>query len=292
MSEAIPHEEPMPHDTLFITDLHGNLEALRRAVERAEQVVPLRYLILGGDLAPNLVAVRLRDGEFVLRHEASYGPKVADDFRSRLREGRRYRPEDEHGKRASIHPISILFPRTWGLFDRELEKVVSLSASMASATFSLACGTRACFDSRAVLAAEGEQVVDYFRWRQADAARCALNGWCYWSLGKRGQSVAEATKALEGKSVAEKNELLFQAGTNFNEVPLWQRRGTGLYWETYQRQGHNPKRNETVIVTRKRIKVDGELPMGTEYADFITHLLRTGMAATTTITEDDPAQGE
>jgi len=176
--------------------------------------------------------------------------------------------------------ISVLFPRAWGLFDRELEKVVSLSASLASATFSVACGTPAQFDSRAVLAPEDEQVVDYFRWRQADAARCALNGWCYWSLRKQGQSVGEATAALEGKSVAEKNELLFQAGTNFNDVPLWQRRGTGLYWESYQREGLNPKRNEKVIVTRRRIKVDGELPMGPQYADFISNLLRTSIAST------------
>ena len=60
----------MSYDTLFITDLHGNLDALRRAVERAEQTARLRYLVLGGDLAPNLVTVRLRDGEFVLQHEA------------------------------------------------------------------------------------------------------------------------------------------------------------------------------------------------------------------------------
>jgi Icc-related predicted phosphoesterase len=97
----------MSHDTLFITDLHGNLDALRRAVERAEQSALLRHIVLGGDLAPNLVTVRLRDGEFVLRHEARYGPKVAEDFRSRLRKGRRYRPEDQHGKRSVIHTINL-----------------------------------------------------------------------------------------------------------------------------------------------------------------------------------------
>jgi tRNA(His) 5'-end guanylyltransferase len=30
--------------------------------------------------------------------------------------------------------------------------------------------------------------------------------------------------------VADKNELLFADGISFNEVPVWQRRGTGLYW--------------------------------------------------------------
>src|SRR3712207_255199 len=36
--------------------------------------------------------------------------------------------------------ISLLLPRDWDLYDRELEKSVSLSAGLASARFSLACG--------------------------------------------------------------------------------------------------------------------------------------------------------
>jgi tRNA(His) 5'-end guanylyltransferase len=170
--------------------------------------------------------------------------------------------------------ISLLFPRGWDLFDRELEKAVSLSAGLASATFSLACGHRAHFDSRAILAAQDEQVVDYFSWRQADASRCALNGWCYWTLRKAGKSVAEATAALSGKSVADKNELLFQSGVNFNDLPLWQRRGTGLLWETFQREGYNPIRDERVTATRRRVKVDESLPMGAEYGAFVREIVR------------------
>src|SRR4051795_2465424 len=68
--------------------------------------------------------------------------------------------------------VSVLLPRAWDLFDRELEKAISLSAGIASAALSLVFGTRVQCDSRAVLAAEDGQVVDYFRWRQADAARC------------------------------------------------------------------------------------------------------------------------
>src|SRR5262249_54838556 len=108
--------------------------------------------------------------------------------------------------------ISVLLPRDWGQYDRELEKVLSLSAGLASAAFSVGCGAAAQFDSRALPCARDEQVVDYFRWRQADAGRCALNGWCYWTLRKAGQGVAEATAALRGQGVAFKNELLFQHG--------------------------------------------------------------------------------
>ena len=114
----------MPYDTLFITDLHGNLEALRRAVQRAERVTTLRYLILGGDLAPNLVTVRLHDGEFVLRHQARYSPDVADDFRARLREGRRYRPEDQHGKRPVSHTIDLNSAAVLGLGEDDLRALL------------------------------------------------------------------------------------------------------------------------------------------------------------------------
>jgi len=169
--------------------------------------------------------------------------------------------------------ISVLFSREWALFDRELEKAVSISAGLASATFALACGVPVCFDSRALLCPQGEQVSDYFRWRQADAARCALNGWCYWTLRKEGQSVAEATKALQGVSVADKNELLFQRGVNFNDLPLWQRRGTGLYWEAFEREGYDPKLGQKVVTTRRRIKVDRELPMAEEYAARISRMM-------------------
>jgi tRNA(His) 5'-end guanylyltransferase len=173
--------------------------------------------------------------------------------------------------------ISLLLPRAWDPSDRELEKAVSLSAGLASAAFSLACGLRAAFDGRAVPCPTDGQVVDYFRWRQADAARCALNGWCYWTLRKAGRSVAAATAALAGRGVAFKNELLFRAGVNFNEVPTWQRRGTGLYREEFRRQGFDPKRGGAVVATRRRVRVDLELPLGEAYGEMIRRLL-TGKA--------------
>jgi tRNA(His) 5'-end guanylyltransferase len=171
--------------------------------------------------------------------------------------------------------ISVLFRPDWDLFDRELEKLVSVSAGLASATFTHACGVPVHFDSRVCLAARKSQVVDYFRWRQADASRCALNGWCYWTLRKSGRGVKEATAALESKVVSDKNEILFQHGINFNDLPAWQRRGVGLYWEEYDKEGYNPIRQEKVASRRRRVKVDRELPVKEAYAQ----LLRLIMAA-------------
>ncbi len=169
--------------------------------------------------------------------------------------------------------ISILLPQNWDLFDRSWEKIVSVSASIASATFTHAAQTIVQFDSRVWIGANKSQVVDYFNWRQADATRCALNGWCYWTLRKAGESVGKATSMLEGKSVGFKNELLFQRGINFNDLPAWQRRGTGLYWEIYDKEGYNPIENKAVVTKRRRIKVDEELPMKEAYGEFISGFL-------------------
>ncbi|HTE19727.1 MAG TPA: tRNA(His) guanylyltransferase Thg1 family protein [Armatimonadota bacterium] len=169
--------------------------------------------------------------------------------------------------------ISVLFAPEWEFFDRELEKIVSLSAGIASATFTHACGEPAHFDSRVWLGANEVLVVDYFRWRQTDAGRCALNGWCYWTLRKAGMSVGEATAALERQAVSAKHELLFQHGVNFAELPLWQRRGAGVYWETYEKEGYNPKEDRRVVTTRRRVKVDRELPMKEAYDALIRRLM-------------------
>lgn len=172
--------------------------------------------------------------------------------------------------------ISILFPPDWTLFDRELEKVVSISAGIASSAFTLAIGKPAHFDSRIWLGTSKSLVVDYFRWRQSDAGRCALNGWCYWTLRKAGKSVKDATARLENKSPAFKNELLFQHGINFNDLPQWQRRGIGVYWEQYEKEGYNPIKKESVKALRRRIKVDLELPMKENYGRFIRKIIREG----------------
>ncbi len=168
--------------------------------------------------------------------------------------------------------ISVLLPPGFDLFGRSVEKLVSISAGLASATFTHAGGVPVTFDSRIWLGVSVDDVADYFSWRQADAARCALNGWCYWTLRKAGKSRRQATAALDGATTAGKNELLYQHGINFNELPMWQRRGVGLWWETYERPGHDPVRGVDVTVTRRRIRVDRELPMKDAYRTLIGQL--------------------
>ena len=169
--------------------------------------------------------------------------------------------------------VSLLLPRDWALFGRSHEKAISLSAGLASAVFSRALELTATFDSRVWLGKSVEEVGDYFRWRQTDATRCALNGWCYWTLRQSGESYAAATAALRGRSRDAKCELLLRHNVDFEELPSWQRRGLGLSWETYQVQGANPLTGQQVAASRRRITVNEELPVGDEYTAFIASLL-------------------
>lgn len=170
--------------------------------------------------------------------------------------------------------ISLLFDLRENAFGRKLRKFNSVLAGEASAKFSVGLGDVAAFDCRISQLPTPELVRDYFRWRNEDAHRNALNAHSYWSLRGEGVGVSQATEDLAGLSVAEKNELLFRKGINFNELPSWQKRGIGLYWETYERHAQNPKTGEQVTADRRRLKKDFELPMRDEYSEFIENLVR------------------
>jgi tRNA(His) guanylyltransferase len=169
--------------------------------------------------------------------------------------------------------ISLLFHRDEDSFNRKIRKFNSILAGEASAKFSLLVGTIATFDCRISQLPNLELVVDYFRWRNEDAHRNALNGHCYWTLRNDGYSVGLATSKLHKLSVSDKNELLYQHGVNFNNFPKWQKRGIGIYWESYEKEALNPISGELVSVTRKRTKVDMDLPMKDDYSKFICDLV-------------------
>ncbi|MBQ2753944.1 MAG: guanylyltransferase [Clostridia bacterium] len=168
--------------------------------------------------------------------------------------------------------ISLLFHKEENTFGRKVRKFNSILAGMASAVFSLELGQPVAFDCRLVPLPNVELVQDYFLWRQEDAHRNALNAHCYWMLRKEGKNVEEATKMLEGKSVSYKNELLFSRGINFDKLPGWQKRGTGVYWTDVEKTGYNPVTNSEEKAIRRELKTDMELELGEKYAQFIKGL--------------------
>jgi tRNA(His) guanylyltransferase len=163
--------------------------------------------------------------------------------------------------------ISVLLKPSFDLFNRRPEKLVSVSAGITSASFG------ECFDARLWLGVDLDRVIDYFSWRQADAASNGLASWAYWSLRKAGLSAANATSALRGADDAQKNEVLHGLGINFNDTPLWTRRGTAARWARIQREGFNPVTKETTTAERTVLELEAELPMRDQYRDWLKEYL-------------------
>ncbi len=169
--------------------------------------------------------------------------------------------------------IPLLLDRGEDSFGRKLRKLNSVLAGEASARFSLLLNDHATFDCRISQLPTVENVRDYFRWRSEDAHRNALNAHCYWMLRGDGLNAGDATVRLSGLSTADKNELLFHHGVNFNDLPHWQKRGVGLVWETHDVEGTNPVTNKPVVTQRRRIRRLLDLPMRDDYSSFIAILV-------------------
>lgn len=117
-------------------------------------------------------------------------------------------------------------------FDGNIQKMASISASMATAKFnelrmlrfvnevkengsSNVKKTFALFDSRVFTIPAEEEVINYFIWRQQDATRNSIS------------SVAQSLyshKELNGKSTDQMQELIFLKGQNWNDFPIGQKR--------------------------------------------------------------------
>ena len=169
--------------------------------------------------------------------------------------------------------ISLLFNYNETAFARKTRKYISLLAGEASAKFSTLLGDIGAFDSRISELPNKQLVVDYFRWRNEDAYRNALSAHCYWRLRKENFSQGEATAKIKKMSTADKNELLFQYGINFNNLPGWQKRGIGFYWKDVERTGFNPITNQSVLTTKRQLFVEYELPMKEKYGEFVSGII-------------------
>jgi len=177
--------------------------------------------------------------------------------------------------------ISVLLPKETSLFDREVEKLVSVSASIASGRISMELDKAISFDGRIWAGETKADVVDYFRWRQADAFRSAVNSAAYWALRAKGLDETKASKALHRKGVDFKMNILRENGIDFWSSPLWERYGSGIVWETFMKEGFNPKTGQTVPAERRKLKLNMDLPTGDEYGKFVLDILEKDLADST-----------
>lgn len=123
-------------------------------------------------------------------------------------------------------------------FDGNIQKMVSIAASLATSKFNqlrilrtltkdydqrdeiacidLANFKLAQFDARVFTIPNEEEVINYFIWRQQDATRN--------SISAVAQSLC-SHKELHGKTTDQMQELIHQRGQNWNNYPIGQKRG-------------------------------------------------------------------
>lgn len=113
-----------------------------------------------------------------------------------------------------LHNYKRLNSGSW--FDNEVQKIVSISAGMASSYFSMDAGKLLQFDSRVFVLPE-QEVCNYFIWRQQDWERNSI------------QMLAQSLyshKELHKKNNSQLQELCFKKGKNWNDLSIQIKRGT------------------------------------------------------------------
>lgn len=125
--------------------------------------------------------------------------------------------------------ISLLWyrpdPKSQIFFDGKIFKIVSVCAALATSIFTKLATehwpekaeTGPTFDCRAFQFPSKEEAANVFLWRELDATKNAI------SMAARAHY---SHKALHKKNGDDMQEMLFQAGVNFNDYPARFKRGT------------------------------------------------------------------
>jgi tRNA(His) guanylyltransferase len=123
-------------------------------------------------------------------------------------------------------------------FDGNIQKMISVSASLATAKFNeLRPGKLAFFDSRVFTIPYQGEVENYLIWRQNDASRNSVS------------AVAQSLyshKELSRKTCDQMQEMIFQKGINWNDYAPWYKRGRMAIKEYYEKNG--AQRPQWVII--------------------------------------------
>lgn len=121
-------------------------------------------------------------------------------------------------------------------FDGKIQKIVSVTAALTTSIFTrlalmqwpnLVNRKPPTFDCRAFQFPTKEEAANVFLWREIDATKNAINmaAFCKFSH-----------KELHKKNCDEQQEMLFQAGVNFNDYPTWFKRGTFVLRRTVNKE--------------------------------------------------------
>ena len=147
-------------------------------------------------------------------------------------------------------------------FGNNIQKLTSVSASVATWACSTVLGAKALFDSR-VFVLPSNEVVNYFVWRQQDASRNSV------------QMLARSLfshNECHNKNNSELQEMCFQAGTNWNDLPTHRKRGSCVRKVIVQKPIEaGPRKGE--ICDRRVWQEDVDIPIFTQDRSYVERLL-------------------
>ncbi|MED3440265.1 tRNA(His) guanylyltransferase Thg1 family protein [Bacillus subtilis] len=141
-------------------------------------------------------------------------------------------------------------------FDNNLQKLVSVSASLATAKFNEVMRMKypekklALFDARAWVLPKDE-VCNYFLWRQKDATKNSI------SMVAQANFSHNQLQGLNGGQLQDK--LFLERGTNWNDLPTWQKRGACITKVYFEKNG----------ALRSKWDVDLETPIFSQDREYV-----------------------
>ena len=166
--------------------------------------------------------------------------------------------------------ISFLISRLDNTYNRKISKILSVIPSMVSSIVSETMQNTCSFDARISLLPSESAVVDYFKWRRADAIRNSKNSFYYYSFLNHFMT-GDVGAADEFSKLPDRAEIMATwkdgLGT-YEDVSPMNRFGSHIYWHQTVKQGFNPKTKKMVQVIRKQVRHDPA-----ENADFMEAVL-------------------
>lgn len=188
---------------------------------------------------------------------------IMDDFKPVLA----YTQSDE---------ITVVIPPGWEMFNRRIEKILSVSAGLVSSAFSSAMAPRfsGVFDSRIALCDGIEQVVDNLSWRYSDARTNAVSSAVYWHMRAAGDNRRAASKAMHGMTYDKRRLYMHEHSI---ELDRWQWFGELASWETAELIIGN-ERGAEVFEDRTVLEISPAAESGEQFrADVQSSLERWGL---------------
>lgn len=175
---------------------------------------------------------------------------------------------------AQSDEISIVLQPDFDMFNRNIESIVSIAASVAAASFTAYFKIPGAFISNVSVLPSRAYVIDYMRWRQGYALKKSLNEYAYWTMiNKLGYDNERATLDVSKMRDSSKRRFLKNNDIDWEKVPKLHKLGSGAYWNYVIRTSVNPIKAEPVTASRREVSIITELPEREAYDELIKGII-------------------